>query len=193
MLINQDDLPPSTKIILIITSVIGLIILAVVIWNNYHPQKAEIKTPKVYSQDYYLVEKIKAPKSPIMHEFTLGDSNNTIKEKESQNARVAVIEREYRDYQQEISQIEKNIKEIEIEEKIIKVFGEEGQNAIRIAKCESSLKENAINFSYGCYGIFQIMAMEGRPSPEQLLNIDININTAYQIYKDSGWGAWECK
>ena len=40
------------------------------------------------------------------------------------------------------------------------------------------------------YGIFQVRAFPGRPSPEKLLDPEINIKYAADLWKRSGWQPW---
>lgn len=43
---------------------------------------------------------------------------------------------------------------------------------------------------YHSYGLFQVRALPGRPSGEELIDPEFNIKIAYQIYKESGWCPW---
>lgn len=89
----------------------------------------------------------------------------------------------------------------DIENKILEKFGEDGEIALAVARCESGLRPGAIGdghltytkdgVEYGkSYGLFQIRHLEGRPSPEQLLDADYNIEYAYNLYMRSGFGPW---
>lgn len=89
----------------------------------------------------------------------------------------------------------------DIEKKICDVFGSDCPMAIAICKAECGCRENAVGdgsltfmqdgIEYGkSYGIFQIRHLPGRPSPEQLLNADFNIEYAYNLYKRSGFNPW---
>lgn len=107
-------------------------------------------------------------------------------------------------YAQEISGPYKAIvlqEQEEIANKIRQVFGADAELAIAIARCESGLRPGAIGdghisywvngVEYGkSYGVFQIRHLEGRPSPEQLLDADFNIQYAYNLFKRSSWYPW---
>jgi soluble lytic murein transglycosylase-like protein len=85
---------------------------------------------------------------------------------------------------------------VSIEDKIIDKFGKYGRLALAIARCESSLNEKAVgdkNLNPSSYGLFQIRAFKGRPSPEDLLIADKNIDYAYEMSKGgTNWNAWSC-
>lgn len=89
----------------------------------------------------------------------------------------------------------------EIENKILEKFGKDGKVALAIARCESGLRPFAVGdghiaywqdgVEYGkSYGVFQVRHLPGRPSPDQLLDADYNINYAYNLYKRSGFYPW---
>jgi len=83
-----------------------------------------------------------------------------------------------------------------IEELIREVFGDNADRAIEIARCESGLRSVCndgvnSNGSVDC-GIFQINSIHGVRS-KWLLNPDINIRVAYQIFTEQGnFSAWVC-
>lgn len=88
-----------------------------------------------------------------------------------------------------------------IKNKILEKFGKDGPVALAVARCESGLRPGAIGdghiafmkdgVEYGkSYGVFQIRALPGRPSPDRLLDANYNIEYAYQLYKRSGFGPW---
>jgi len=82
-----------------------------------------------------------------------------------------------------------------IEEKIRETFGEEGDRAIAVAKCESSLNYKAIgdtHLSQSSYGLFQISKIYHNHTEEDLLNEDYNIKVAHEIFDKGGWGRWTC-
>lgn len=105
-------------------------------------------------------------------------------------------------------------KEKTITEKIVNVFGEEGELALAIAKAESGLNPKAMNTNSntGDYsiGIFQINLIgnlfDGRLKrarhlgytgegtrealTEWLQDEDNNINYAYSMSRTNGWSAW---
>lgn len=65
--------------------------------------------------------------------------------------------------------------------------------ARKIMACESGGNPDAIgdrSTAYKSYGLFQIRALPGRPSPEWLLNPENNVSYAYSLYKKSGWLPW---
>jgi len=75
------------------------------------------------------------------------------------------------------------------------------KTAIAIFKAESGLRCEAVGdghiafikngIEYGkSYGIAQIRHLEGRPSPDKLLDCQFNINHAYGMYKAQGWKPW---
>lgn len=80
--------------------------------------------------------------------------------------------------------------------RIREVFGSKGEEAIKIATCESGLRSNAIgdkNLNPSSYGLFQIRGFSNRGTTEQLLNPEYNIQKAYQISGGGGsWKAWSC-
>ena len=77
------------------------------------------------------------------------------------------------------------------------------QNATNIARCESGLIPNRVGDTslkfyengvmYGMsYGVFQIRHLEGRPSPDQLINAEFNVKYAYGMWESQGWIPWSC-
>lgn len=70
---------------------------------------------------------------------------------------------------------------------------DEVENALRIIFCESKGDPLAINSSSGATGLFQIMLFNNRPSKEELLNGETNIQFAAQMFASSGWKPWTCK
>lgn len=92
------------------------------------------------------------------------------------------------------------VKELSVEDKIRAVFGNEAEIAIAIAKSESGLKnvkgDTHIEFiqdgkvmGHSC-GVFQVRVLSGRPSCEELMDVDVNIAYAKKIYDKVGWSAW---
>ena len=99
-------------------------------------------------------------------------------------------------------------KEVELE--IRKVFGEDAEMAIAIAKaenvemdparegdkhliCEPKLKQycDRDGKQYGSsWGIYQIRFLPGRPEPLQLVDYKFNIQFAKQLFDRSGWNPW---
>ena len=91
-----------------------------------------------------------------------------------------------------------------IESMICEVFGQDCEMALKIAQCESGVREEAVGdhaiaymqdgIEYGkSYGIFQIRHLPGRPDPSQLLDAKFNINYAWNLYQRSSWNPWSCK
>lgn len=88
-----------------------------------------------------------------------------------------------------------------IKDEINDVFGKDADKAFRLLKCEnSSLNPNAINTA-GNYpkgsrdmGIFQINEYWEGVNGRFLLNPDINIRIAYQLYMENGrkFSLWTC-
>lgn len=72
---------------------------------------------------------------------------------------------------------------------------EEHDNAIAVMQCESSGRADAIGDGHlnpKSYGLFQIRAFEGRPSPEDLLNPEKNVIFAAELWEKEGWKPWTC-
>lgn len=71
------------------------------------------------------------------------------------------------------------------------------ETAKAIMLAESGGRQDAVGDEYPInglyapsYGLFQIRALEGRPSPEVLLDPEENIKFAAQLYKEQGWQPW---
>lgn len=88
-----------------------------------------------------------------------------------------------------------------VEQKVCEIFGTDCRIALAICRAESGCREEAVGdghltffkdgVEYGkSYGVFQIRHLPGRPAPEDLLNAEINIRKAYDMYKVQGWGPW---
>ena len=78
---------------------------------------------------------------------------------------------------------------------LIQSYDWDSNTALRIAQCESGIRADAIGDTGiypHSYGVFQIRALEGRPSPEQLLNPIVNVDYAYNLWKSQGWIPWTC-
>lgn len=72
--------------------------------------------------------------------------------------------------------------------------------ALRVFGCESGLTADAYN-SGGSYGVAQIQwywhreklrAVAGSDNPSLLFDPNINLDVAWIIYADQGWGPWSC-
>jgi len=82
-----------------------------------------------------------------------------------------------------------------IEEKIRETFGEEGDLACAVAKCESMLNPIIVgdkHMTKHSYGIFQINRTWHDYTPEQLIDPDFNIKIAKEIKDNGGWNRWSC-
>ncbi len=84
----------------------------------------------------------------------------------------------------------------DVEKLIREVFGSDADRALEIAYCESGLNPQAIgdtNTQYPSYGVFQIRGLPGRPSAQELLNANFNVNYAHEMFESQGnWSAWTC-
>jgi hypothetical protein len=75
-------------------------------------------------------------------------------------------------------------------------FGPAWQEARAIMMCESGGNANAVGGAWtgiASYGLMQIRALPGRPSPQWLVNPENNVSYAAGIYRAQGWGPWSCK
>lgn len=82
-----------------------------------------------------------------------------------------------------------------IEEMIKTEFGEEADNAILVANCESSMNPKTIgdkHLKHYSYGLFQINTRWHPYTEKQLLEPEFNIKIAKQIYDRGGWERWTC-
>jgi len=69
----------------------------------------------------------------------------------------------------------------------------EWQKAYNVMMGESGGRIGAIgdtNTPYASYGLFQIRALPGRPSPGQLLNPEFNVQYAVNLWRNQGWRPW---
>lgn len=82
-----------------------------------------------------------------------------------------------------LTETQQIIKEIE------RVFGKDAPTAIRVARCESGLKSNAVNKKTLDYGIFQINKVHA-VNPKFLMDWRINIQIAKHLFEKSGWNPW---
>lgn len=79
------------------------------------------------------------------------------------------------------------------EKYICELFGKECKTAIAIAKAESKMNCLEIgdrNLEPMSYGLFQIRSFNGRPVNKDLLDCKTNIDTAFKIYQEQGFGPW---
>lgn len=77
-----------------------------------------------------------------------------------------------------------------IEEKICSVFKENCNDAIKVAKCESGLNPLSVNKTSSARGLFQIMQSWHKIDQRWLFIPEINIQVAYQLWRDQGWEPW---
>ena len=71
------------------------------------------------------------------------------------------------------------------------------QNAYKVMMGESGGRVDAKGDDYPInglhapsYGLFQIRALPGRPSPEQLVDPEFNVAYAAKLFKQQGWNPW---
>ena len=74
---------------------------------------------------------------------------------------------------------------------------EQWQNAQRVMMGESGGRADAIGDNYPIggeirpsYGLFQIRTFPDRPSPDQLLDPEVNVKYAAEMQAKQGWGPW---
>jgi hypothetical protein len=75
-------------------------------------------------------------------------------------------------------------------DKIKAAFGKDGDDAVKVAFCESSLNPEAKNKRSSARGLFQIMASVHGVREKWLLNEDVNIQVAKQLFDEQGWNPW---
>lgn len=91
-----------------------------------------------------------------------------------------------------------------IRDEIVEVFGEDAEDALKIAECESRFNPNAVNRNWseeeGEYwstdrGIFQINDVFHPAHIKFYFDYKTNIAMAYKIFKDAGnsFSPWTCK
>lgn len=77
---------------------------------------------------------------------------------------------------------------------IHQIFKEQGDNAVKIAQCESRLNPLAVGHNTNGStdtGIFQVNSIHG-VAGYFLTNWRTNVDVAYTIYQRNGWNAWVC-
>jgi hypothetical protein len=79
---------------------------------------------------------------------------------------------------------------------IKEVFGPHADEALRIARCESSMNPSEVN-SIGATGLFQIRAgmhswRVKKVHGTSLTDPWTNVRVAYSLMKDEGWAPWVC-
>ena len=82
-----------------------------------------------------------------------------------------------------------------IEDLIRAEFGRYGDQAVRIAYCESKFIPTARSYA-GARGVFQIMPVHSwriaRVKGKDLYDPKTNIKVARHIFDDQGWAPWSC-
>lgn len=81
---------------------------------------------------------------------------------------------------------------------IREVFGPYGDQAVRVAMCESSLNPNAYNGILGAAGLFQIIPSTFASTSyagQSVYNPEVNIRAAHEIFVRDGysWREWACQ
>lgn len=83
---------------------------------------------------------------------------------------------------------------------IKQVFGKDSHQALRIAKCESGIRANAVNDNTKWGGVSQDLGVfqinkhyQGVTNPNFLFDYKINVLMAHKIFTERGnWSAWTC-
>lgn len=100
----------------------------------------------------------------------------------------------------EVENVASEVEEVEIDiddpiqREILEVFKGEYKNAIKIASCESGLRPDAWNENTNGsvdVGVFQINSVHGIRA-KWLLNPEVNIRVAKQLFDEQGWNPWVC-
>lgn len=71
--------------------------------------------------------------------------------------------------------------------------------AVRVAYCESRLRTGAVSPSGGHLGIFQLSTryhawrFEAMGFPVAFQSAWPNINAAFHLWQEQGWGPWQCR
>lgn len=115
--------------------------------------------------------------------------------RQAEAQRQAELQRQQEQKQQEISALTATLGVDNIKTRICEVFGPQCENALIIAKYESTFNPGA--YYNGNYGIFQINC----PSHSwrvggdcnALFDFETNLRIAKQIYDEQGWGPWSTK
>ena len=89
-----------------------------------------------------------------------------------------------------MAQVIDSIKLAQIKQLICKYFGNECELAVRIARAESGLRENAIGDHGSSLGLFQVNFVHWHKVNCNLLEAECNIKLAKQIRDGSSWLAW---
>ena len=83
----------------------------------------------------------------------------------------------------------------EIENYIKMKFGKDGERALKIAYCESSLNTQAIHANTNGTidrGLFQLNTVHDHVTSECAFNAQCNIDAAYNLYLKQGFTPWVC-
>ena len=96
----------------------------------------------------------------------------------------------------EFRRVEKPLTEKEqIINYVIDRFGKDSQDALKVFKCESGLRPDAVGHNTNGssdYGIAQINSIHSVPG-RFLLDWRTNIDIAYKIFSEQGWTPWTCR
>ena len=86
-----------------------------------------------------------------------------------------------------------------VEAIIHEIFGPAGDQAVRVARCESGLNPGAISRGGGNWGLFQINTVHRHRVQrmgyqwEDMLDARANAVVAYSIFQEQGWSPWGCR
>ena len=103
-----------------------------------------------------------------------------------------------RTYEQVTVQTTKETTTHKVKRLTYQYFGKDAPTAIRIFKCESGLRPDAVSHTND-YGVAQInLPSHSKKIPAGdkvawLFNPENNIKLAWQLFKVSGWNPWVCK
>jgi hypothetical protein len=81
---------------------------------------------------------------------------------------------------------------------ILSVFGQYGNQAVNVARCESGFNPNAVNPSSHASGLFQFLWSTWNTTSyasDSPFNASANIHAAYQVFArdDDSWREWSCQ
>ena len=82
-----------------------------------------------------------------------------------------------------------------VEQMIHSEFGARGDDAVRIARCESKLDPQARSHA-GAAGVFQLMPVHSwrvaKVKGKHLYDARTNVKVARHLHQDEGWSPWVC-
>lgn len=88
-----------------------------------------------------------------------------------------------------------------VQQLILDVFGAAGPQALKVAKCESGYRPDAVNpANHRVRGVFQVdegwadewLKVTGVSYWDSWMVAETNIRFAFWLYTRSGWGPWAC-